>query len=72
MLKVLLQEEGNALESATKTINQATAKVSDISSTVTGFFGGSKAPEPPVAPLKSELIDVKSLVSISLRLMYAK
>lgn len=54
MLKVLLQEEGNALESVTKTFNQASQKVSDISNTITGFIGGSKAPEPPVAPLKSE------------------
>lgn len=54
VLKVLLQEEGNALESVTKTFNQATEKVSDISSIVTGFIGGSKAPDTPVTSLKSE------------------
>lgn len=68
VLKVLLQEDGNALESASKSLGRATqtvsdigtkvsgigSKVSDLSGTVTGFFGGSKAPEAPAVPLKSE------------------
>lgn len=63
VLKVLLQEDGNALESATKSLATATQKVSDFggsvadlggkvtgaASTVTGYFTGA-----PAAPAKSK------------------
>lgn len=50
ILKILLQEEGNAIDEASKSIGKATQKVSDFSSSVTGYFGGSKVDEP--APVK--------------------
>lgn len=69
---MLLQEDGNAIESASKSIGKATqkvsdfggkvsdlgGKVSDMSSTVTGFFTGSPAPDAPAAPIKSKPISV--------------
>lgn len=68
VLKVLLQEDGNALESASKSLGKATQKVSDFgssvadlggkvsgaASTVTGFFTGAPAPDAPAATLKSK------------------
>lgn len=50
VLKVFLNEEGNALDEAGKSISKATQKVSEMSSTVTGYFGGgaTKEPEPKV------------------------
>lgn len=48
VLKVLLQEDGNALQSATKSISNATQKVIDVKDTVAGYFGGSKEEEKPV------------------------
>lgn len=53
VLKVLLQEEGNAVSQATKSINNATQKVIDAKDTVVGFFGSDKpAPAPAPAPAK--------------------
>lgn len=46
VLKVVLQEEGNALDEATKSISQTTKKVTDLTSTVTGYFSGTKLDEP--------------------------
>lgn len=55
VLKVLLQEEGNAVSQATKSISNATQKVVDAKDTVVGFFGGEKpAPAPASAPAKSK------------------
>lgn len=48
VLKVLLQEDGNALQGVTKSISSATQKVVDVKDTVTGYFGGSKEEEKPV------------------------
>lgn len=54
VLKVLLQEEGNAVSEATKSINNATQKVVNAKDTVIGFFGADKpAPAPASAPYKS-------------------
>lgn len=53
VLKVLLQEDGNAFQEASKSINNATQKVVGVKDTVTGFFGGSKEEEKP-APSKRE------------------
>lgn len=50
ILKILLQEEGNAIDEASKSIGKATQKVSEFSSNVTGYFGGKKLDEP--APVK--------------------
>lgn len=47
MLKVFLQEEGNAFDEAGKSINKATQKVSDLTSTVTGYFGGGGNKDEP-------------------------
>lgn len=46
VLKVLLREEGNAFDEASKSINQAAKKVSEYSNTVTGYFGSSKEDKP--------------------------
>lgn len=53
ILKILLQEEGNAIDEATKSIGKATQKVSDFSSSVTGYFGGNKLDEPAPAKRKN-------------------
>lgn len=45
MLKVVLQEDGNIVSEASKTINQATQKVVGVKDTVTGYFSGSKSAE---------------------------
>lgn len=55
ILKILLQEEGNAIDEASKSIGKATQKVSDFSSSVTGYFGGKKLDEPAPAKRKNRL-----------------
>lgn len=56
ILKILLQEEGNAIDEASKSIGKATQKVSEFSSNVTGYFGGKKLDEPaPVKPKEKEI-----------------
>lgn len=55
LLKILLQEDGNAVSEATKTISGATQKVIGAKDTVVGYFSGdksTKSAEKP-APLKS-------------------
>lgn len=49
VLKVLLQEEGNAVEAASKSIGRATQKVIDVKDTVSGFLGTSSEKEKPTA-----------------------
>lgn len=57
ILKILLQEEGNAIDEASKSIGKATQKVSEFSSNVTGYFGGKKLDEPaPVKPKEKEVV----------------
>ncbi|KAJ6638910.1 MICOS complex subunit Mic60 [Pseudolycoriella hygida] len=57
ILKILLQEDGNAIDEASKSIGRATQKVSDFSSSVTGYFGGNKTDEPvPVKPKEKEAV----------------
>lgn len=83
VLKVLLQEDGNALESATKTISQAGktvsdfgttvsgigGKVSDVTSSVTGFFGGSPAVPEKASPSKARELHILSGFVTSLTLI---
>lgn len=59
MLKIFLQEEGNAVSEATKSISNATQKVIGVKDSIAGYFGADtpskpteKAP-PTVAPTKS-------------------
>lgn len=53
------------MDEASKSISNATRKVSDITNTVTGYFGKSKEEPKPVAfPIKSKLTSVyKSLIN---------
>ncbi|KAG4075514.1 hypothetical protein HA402_003339 [Bradysia odoriphaga] len=60
ILKILLQEEGNAIDEASKSIGKATQKVSEFSSNVTGYFGGKKLDEPAPAAKPKEKEVVKS------------
>lgn len=46
LLKVLLQEEGNAVSEATKSINNATQKVIDVKDSIVGYFGDEKSAKP--------------------------
>lgn len=58
VLKVLLQEEGNALDQASKSLSKASQKVSDITTTVTGYFGKTtEEPKSNAFPIKSKLFD---------------
>lgn len=43
ILKVLLQEEGNALSEATKSINNATQKVVNVKDSMVGYFDNDKS-----------------------------
>lgn len=52
VLKVLLQEEGNAVSQAKKSIDSATQKVIDAKDTVAGYFGAETKPEERPAPAK--------------------
>lgn len=68
VLKVLLQEEGNALQEVSKSVSNTTQKVVDVKDTVFGFFGGSKEEEKTV-PSKCEqlhLVEVIRLIVFSL------
>lgn len=60
MLKVFLNEEGNALDEAGKSIGKATQKVSDMTRTVTGYFGGGASKEPET---KSKLAPVPAVLT---------
>lgn len=55
LLKVLLQEEGNAVSEATKSINNATQKVIDVKDSIVGYFGDEKSAKPAekAVPVKS-------------------
>lgn len=48
VLKVLLQEEGNAFSVAKKSIDSATDKVIGAKDTVVGYFGSETKQEEPV------------------------
>lgn len=50
VLKVLLQEDGNAVSEASKSIKNATQKVIHVKDTVFGYFGNEKAKPAPAAP----------------------
>lgn len=50
VLKVLLQEEGNALSSAKKSIDNATQKVVDVKNTVASYVGLDSKPDEKPAP----------------------
>lgn len=52
VLKILLQEEGNAVSQATKSISNASQKVIDVKDSIVGYFGDDKPAEKP-APSKS-------------------
>lgn len=58
VLKVLLQEDGNALQEATKSISGATQKVVDVKDTVVGYFGGSKEEEKPVPSKRKKFFNL--------------
>lgn len=70
---MLLQEEGNAVSKATKSINNATQKVFDAKDTVFSLFGAEK-PAPAPTPAKSichlyitilyQLNSIKSLIYV--------
>lgn len=55
LLKVLLQEEGNAVSEASKSINNATQKVIDVKDSIVGYFGDDKSAKPAekAAPVRS-------------------
>lgn len=46
VLKVVLQEEGNAVSQVVKSVGNASQKVVDLKDTVVGFFGGESAEKP--------------------------
>lgn len=52
LLKVLLQEEGNALSEAKKSIDSAAQKVIDAKDSVAGFFGADTKHDETPAPAK--------------------
>lgn len=52
VLKILLQEEGNAVSEAKKSIDSATQKVLDAKDTVAGYFGAEPKHEEKAAPAK--------------------
>lgn len=53
MLKILLQEDGNAISEASKSISSATQKVVDVKDSIVGYFGDDKKPAEKSAPSKS-------------------
>lgn len=53
MLKILLQEDGNAISEASKSISSATQKVVDVKDSIVGYFGDDKKPAEKSAPNKS-------------------
>lgn len=55
LLKILLQEEGNAVSEATKSIQGATQKVIGVKDSIVGYFGDDKSAKPAekAAPAKS-------------------
>lgn len=63
LLKVLLQEEGNAVSEATKSINNATQKVIDVKDSIVGYFGDEKSAKPAekAAPVKSMFRSIQFL-----------
>lgn len=46
VLKVVLQEEGNAVSQVVKSVSNASQQVVDLKDTVVGFFGGESAEKP--------------------------
>lgn len=46
LLKILLQEEGNAVSEASKSINNATQKVIGVKDSIVGYFGDDKSAKP--------------------------
>lgn len=56
ILKVLLQEEGNALSEATKSINNATQKVVNVKDSIVGYFDNDKSTsKSTTTPAKSKI-----------------
>ncbi|XP_055313311.1 MICOS complex subunit Mic60 isoform X2 [Sitodiplosis mosellana] len=55
LLKILLQEEGNAVSEASKSIQGATQKVIGVKDSIVGYFGDDKSAKPAdkPAPVKS-------------------
>lgn len=52
VLKVLLQEEGNAVSEVKKSIDSATQKVVDAKDTVASYFGSETKHDEKPAPVK--------------------
>lgn len=65
VLKVLLQEEGNAVSEAKKSIDTATQKVIDAKDTVAGFFGAEEKPTPPKGTCHSVRIRIADRAILS-------
>lgn len=58
MLKIFLQEEGNAVSEASKSIQGATQKVVGVKDSIVGYFSDEKSAEKPAeksTPLKSNI-----------------
>lgn len=54
MLKILLQEEGNAISEATKSISNATQTVVGVKDSIVGYFGDDKKSADRPVPSKSK------------------
>lgn len=50
LLKILLQEEGNAVSEASKSIQGATQKVIGVKDSIVGYFGEEKPAKPTEKP----------------------
>lgn len=56
LLKILLQEEGNAVSEASKSIHGATQKVIGVKDSIVGYFGDDKSAEPADKPAPAKSI----------------
>lgn len=58
VLKILLQEEGNAVSEASKTVSNATQSVVSFKDSVVGYFSGEKSAETPIqAPVTGSVFN---------------
>lgn len=73
LLKIFLQEEGNAVSEASKSIKGATQKVIGVKDSIVGYFGDDKSTKPAEksAPAKS-MDNFIHLILISLATNFSK
>lgn len=57
LLKILLQEEGNAISEASKSIQGATQKVIGVKDSIVGYFGDDKSAKPVEKPAPAKSTD---------------